>query len=77
MPAAAARRRRGLRRALTALMLLGLAASSAAGAGANSRQRTPRAHRLVAVDKHGEQQLRQPNRLLYNPTEYNTSKSRR
>ena len=61
------------------LMLLGLAASSAAGAGAgaNRRQRTPRAHRLVAVDKHGEQQLRQPNRLLYNPTEYNTSKSRR
>ena len=80
VPAAAARRRRGLRRALTlALMLLGLAASSAAGAGAgaNRRQRTPRAHRLVAVDKHGEQQLRQPNRLLYNPTEYNTSKSRR
>ena len=64
-------------------MLLGLAAGSAAGAGAgagagaNRRQRTPRAHCLVAVDKHGEQQLRQPNRLLYNTTEYNTSKSRR
>ena len=78
VPAAAARRRRGLRRALTLLlMLLGLAASSAAGDGANRRQRTRRAHRLVAVDKHGEQQLRQPNRLLYNPTEYNTSKSGR
>ena len=78
VPAAATRRRRGLRRALTlALMLLGLAASSAAGAGANHRQRMPRAHRLVAIDKHLEQQLRQPNRHLYNPTEYNTSKSRR
>ena len=82
VPAAAARRRSGLRRALTlALMLLRLAASSAAGAGAgagaNRRQRTPRAHRLMAVDKHREQQLRQPNRLLYNPTENNTSKSRR
>ena len=83
VPAAAARQRRGLRRALTlALMLLGLAASSAAGAGAgaNRRQCTPRAQRL-AVEKHREQQLRQPNRLLYNPTEYNvtynTSKSRR
>ena len=65
VPAAAARGRRGLRRALTlALMLLGLAASSAAGAGANRRQRRPRAHRLVAVDKHRERQLRQPNRLL-------------
>ena len=64
---AAARRRRGMRRALTlALMLLGLAASSAAGA--NRRQRTPRAHRLVAVDKHREQQLRQPNRLLHSFT---------
>ena len=86
VPVAAVRRRRGLRRVLTlalalALVLLGLATSSAAGAGAgagaNRRQRTPRAHRLVAVEKHGEQQLRQPNRLLYNPTEYNTSKSRR
>ena len=83
VPAAAARRRRGLRRALTLallllLLLLGLAASSRwSAAGAHCRQRTPRAHRLVPVDKHREQQLRQPNRLLHNPTEYNTSKSRR
>ena len=63
VPAAAARRRRGLRRALMlAPMLLGLAASSAAGA--NRRQRTPRAHRLVAVEK----QLRRADRRAAAPS---------
>ena len=75
VPAAAARRRRrrGLRRALT-LVLLGLATSSAAGAGASA----PR-ERIVSWTSisTARQQLCQPNRLLYNPTEYNTSKSRR